>query len=115
MRRKKAPATEAAPEKRPKSVAWKPEKTCIVCGRVFCITDEWVYVRGSHEQMRYFCSWHCLREYDRTHETIRGKPPSEKKTAILKLRKQGLSYTEISLKLNISEAMVKYYDLNYGG
>jgi hypothetical protein len=35
------------------------EATCKMCGKVFIITDEWVYKRG----VKKFCSWHCFNGY----------------------------------------------------
>ena len=98
------------------SGAWKPEKTCAICKKRFCVTESlYAYVRGDDIKKRYFCSWHCLREFDRTHENGGRKKPNEKKDAIISLRRQGYSHNRISLMLGISERMVKYYDDNYGG
>lgn len=41
-----------------------PEKTCPICGKVFCLTSPgWAYKKyDSDENMVYFCSWKCLRK-----------------------------------------------------
>ena len=54
--------------------------TCAECGKVFHppVKEQWVYKKGSKinwrqtgEYVLYFCSWKCLRTYERT----RPKPP----------------------------------------
>ena len=55
------------------------EKDCPVCGRHFVITgmaEEWVYKKNKSWKKHvslYFCSWRCLREYERKHEAKRSK------------------------------------------
>lgn len=50
-------------------------RRCPICKKLFFINsyDEWAYARGSIRKdgggigkyRKLFCSWHCLREYDR--------------------------------------------------
>ena len=54
-------------------------KTCKTCGKEFnvLVEQDWVYKR-SHEHTAggyrdYFCSWSCLRTYDREQEAKKKK------------------------------------------
>lgn len=44
---------------------WLGYRKCPTCKKEFAPNpDEWAYVRDKKK----FCSWHCLREYDRRKE-----------------------------------------------
>ena len=49
-------------------------ETCPVCGKDKFVPDceTWVYQRwvkeGEKSARRYFCSWACMRKYDRQHD-----------------------------------------------
>lgn len=43
------------------------KRVCAVCGGEIYTTEEWVYKSGVSNNMRWFCSWHCKRAYDREH------------------------------------------------
>lgn len=49
-------------------------ETCPVCGndRFVLDCDTWVYQRwvkvGEKSARRYFCSWTCMRKYDKQHD-----------------------------------------------
>ena len=58
-------------------------KKCRVCGKTFDVLwpEMWRYKRGTDAKYTYFCSWKCLREYDRKaeekkmeKESKRGRP-----------------------------------------
>lgn len=44
-------------------------KTCPTCRKRFYISytsgEDWAYTRQTRNNRGYFCSWHCLREWDR--------------------------------------------------
>ena len=45
-------------------------RTCPVCGRRWfvCDLDQWVFFRWKGAGQRdYFCSWKCIREWDKDH------------------------------------------------
>lgn len=49
------------------------EKKCDCCGKTFFLTpDIWVYKKEfaiNHKRpMKYFCSWGCLRKYEKARE-----------------------------------------------
>lgn len=45
------------------------DQTCPVCGKRFVrYNDAWAYKIGtSYSGVKFFCSWKCLRRYERTH------------------------------------------------
>ena len=53
------------------------ESKCSVCGRIFFYTsaDDWAYKRmdNRHGKMKYFCSWTCLRIWEKKHENHKPK------------------------------------------
>lgn len=57
-----------------------PLDKCCECGKEFFIPvrADWAYKRlrklsDATDEVRYFCSWHCLREYDKKREERRRK------------------------------------------
>ena len=42
-------------------------KQCPICGKEFCVLypDMYRYKRTDRNQLKYFCSWSCLREFDK--------------------------------------------------
>ena len=50
---------------------WLEEKQCAICGKLFYPPDKtcWAYKREKEIRQRhltlYFCSWGCLRKYER--------------------------------------------------
>jgi hypothetical protein len=46
------------------------EKICPNCQHKFlCYTETWVYTRSLYEKSKiYFCSWKCIRQFDKDHE-----------------------------------------------
>lgn len=51
-----------------------PRKTCTQCGKSFIChaPEEWAYrksagIRGT-SRMMHFCSWGCMRKYEKEHE-----------------------------------------------
>ena len=53
---------------------WLEQRTCAICGKVFYPPDPgaWVFKRELERNHRhkviYFCSWGCLRKYERGYE-----------------------------------------------
>lgn len=43
------------------------ERKCPVCGKTFIMPDaeQWAYRVTDGRKKRSYCSWHCLREYER--------------------------------------------------
>lgn len=55
-------------------------RTCFVCGKRFYVSDlsAWVFRRrpknsGKDYSNKWFCSWHCLCQFDRELETKKAK------------------------------------------
>lgn len=83
-----------------------------MCKKVFCARDEWVYVRGKDSHRIWLCSWSCLRKWDEKHGI---RKPNKAKDEILRLLGEGKTAKEIADALGIRQAMVYYYDKQYGG
>lgn len=62
------------------SSAFVHEKDCPVCGKHFAMSriDLWAYKRQENHQDNYFCSWSCLRAYDKQKEEskVKGRQPA---------------------------------------
>lgn len=86
------------------------ERVCPVCKREYIATPEWVYKRKES----YFCSWGCLRKYEKTHGvTIHGrggnrKPISdEQKRTVANRVKGGETCREIAVEMDVSIAAIQ--------
>ena len=80
------------------------ERKCHICGRVFCITPEWVYRKGQGDGVKLFCSWHCLRKYE-ARKVDRGSREEQ----IRKLYAQGLDVRQISDRMSLDSRSVSYW------
>ena len=89
------------------------ERRCAVCGKRFCARNEYAYTRGKNERKRFFCSWHCLREFDRMGNFTRGKRPNENKDEIIRLLREGRRTGEIARAVGVSTSIVSYYKKHY--
>lgn len=85
------------------------EAVCTQCGKEIYppIPSDWVYKR---EGNLFFCSWHCLCDYDRKRGERYDKPPKsgkeqisrvQRNADIIKLSRAGKSYSEIALMYNL--------------
>ena len=46
---------------------------CRVCGKEFECRSSYAYKRGRNDNYIWFCSWHCIREYDKRIEKKKAK------------------------------------------
>ena len=89
------------------------ERKCLMCGKLFCAREEWVFTRGKDSHKLWLCSWKCLREYDEKQEKLE-KKPNKIKDEIMRLLAEGESAKDIANELGIRQSMVYYYDELYG-
>ena len=56
------------------------ERKCPQCGKMFFLDDptQWAYKRLIKGHKKFFCSWSCVRAYDRKQEEKRLKAKREK-------------------------------------
>ena len=80
------------------------ERKCYVCGRHFIISNEWAYRRTYGTRERVFCSWGCMRKFDKA----RGTKP-ERRDRIVQALKDGLSVKEICALLSEDVSVVAYW------
>ena len=90
------------------------DKTCPMCGKEFLMKREYAYKREERGKMTFFCSWHCLREYDRKHEGHgiahgQGKDPNRHAKEIMKMLKDGWETSMIMRELRVTKGTVQYY------
>ena len=92
--------------------AWV-EKTCPICGKTFIPhTEEWVYKRRvTHERTYYFCSWHCLQDFEKNHP----KPLAiEQREKLIELIKKGMGTSDIVRTLGVDRTKVRYWKEKVG-
>lgn len=86
------------------------DRKCFMCGKQFLVpNDDYVYKRQKDTKYRYFCSYGCMRKYDREQETRKGRKPSHYITQIYEMLDDGVSVREIADRLGILQTTVKYY------
>lgn len=80
------------------------ERHCAICDRTFIMRPEWVYKRGFGKGSKVFCSWHCLREYEKRHLT-----GAARREFIVRMLREGKGVSEISTALAIDPRSVYYW------
>jgi len=81
------------------------ERKCSVCGKEFIMHEGWIYKKcRGHELERLFCSWGCMREFEKR----RGNA-AERREKIIQAIKDGLNDTEIGNLLCEERQRVHYW------
>ena len=80
------------------------EKHCSRCGKEFISHGHWAYRSGSGEDARLFCSWGCMRAWEKEKPT-----KMQRREKIIQAVKDGLSVNEISKLLNEEPKTVWYW------
>lgn len=90
---------------------WSIKKRCPMCEKTYYIDipDNWAYKGSVAGGIVYYCSWKCLRAYEKCQKFTAPKPLTGRAAQIAKLVKEGLGTTEISKKLGINPATVTYW------
>ena len=76
-----------------------------VCQRKFTIYDGWVYRRGSSDHEQVFCSWRCLRKFDKGYGSA-----AERRERIIQAINDGLNAREVSVLLGEDYSKVFYWE-----
>lgn len=93
-----------------------PEKVCAICKKVFYARENmYAYKRGYDNNKKFFCSYGCMRAYDKQEAAKKRSKQNAKKDDILRLRNAGKTRREVASMLGITEDTVEYYDIRYGG
>mgnify|MGYP002624712951 CR=1 FL=1 len=80
-----------------------PAKKCTICKKEFIgYLETWGYKRGEN----LFCSWSCLREWDRTHSK---QAKAEQRDKIIQGIKDGLTVNEIVATTGASRTQIIYW------
>lgn len=91
---------------------WPYERTCTRCGKQFCVTvcEEWSYYRKCGQDRLMFCSWGCMRKWDRDHADSRqGRKDAARQEEILRLLSRNVSNSEIRTATGASDQVISYY------
>ena len=82
------------------------EKACKCCGKQFDTpTGEWAYKKYKGQGWIWFCSWKCMRQWERVHEISK----IERRERILQALADGLSVKATSILLDEDPAKVSYW------
>jgi DNA-binding NarL/FixJ family response regulator len=83
------------------------EKNCDRCGKEFVMPcGDWAYKRYKGKGVQYFCSWKCIRAYEREHD----KPKKiDERERIIQALADGLSVKEVSTLLDVDTSKVSYW------
>ena len=74
----------------------------------------YAYKRGYDNNKKFFCSYGCMRAYDKEAAAKKLTRQSKKRDDIIRLRNEGKTRREVALTLGVTEDMVDYYDVRYG-
>ena len=79
------------------------DRKCPMCGKEFFVRDanDWVYKRNS----QYFCSWHCLRNYEKGSKTRK----IDQREKIIQAIRDGLTTREICDLVGVEADKVWYW------
>ena len=80
------------------------DRKCAVCGKRFVWFPEWVYKRGYTDHERFFCSYSCMRQWE--HDN---RKPAERREAIIRAIRDGLSNREIIALLDEEPDKIRYW------
>ena len=80
------------------------DRKCCICSKAFVMRDDWVFKRTSGQRTKYFCSWTCMRKWDKSHRSM-----TERKEAVQIAISTGKSVDEIARELNEDKTMVAYW------
>ena len=81
------------------------EKSCHVCGKIFINRPEWAYRRCQNGREVLFCSYHCMRSWEKR----RHKTKVEIRDEIIQGIKDGLTNAEIIKKTSADASRVYYW------
>ena len=80
-------------------------RQCPVCKKEFYANaDHWAYINFIGKKRHVFCSWSCMRKFERERGTKASRQPK-----IIKALEDGLTVNEISNMLNVDRATVLYW------
>ena len=82
------------------------ERECWRCGKQFIVhnADEWVFRREVRRRDRLFCSWSCVKAFDREKGS-----KADRRDKIIEALKDGLSVNEVVNMLDADRAKVVYW------
>lgn len=82
------------------------EKNCHRCGKEFEMPcGDWAYKQYKGRGIRYFCSWKCMRAWEKEHDHSK----IGERERIIQALADGLSVKEVSVLLNVDSSKVSYW------
>lgn len=84
------------------------EKRCEQCGKIFeTPCGDWAYKKDRKHGVYWFCTWSCLRKWEREHK--REITKIERRERIIQALTDGLSVKEVSVLLDEDPSKVLYW------
>ena len=80
------------------------EKKCPVCKKEFIAHEDWVFRRKQGFKEKVFCSWGCMRKWERGRQK-----PIERREKIVKAIMDGLNDREIAFMLDEDTTSISYW------
>ena len=89
------------------------EKKCVICKKGIIAGQDWVYKTGSSHNLQYFCSWHCLRDYEKNWSKKKGSKVSRREK-IIEAIQTGKDAKTIANELHVDRTNVIYWQRKLG-
>lgn len=84
------------------------ERKCAICGKVFIGREQWPFKRNGE----WYCSWSCLREYERRPDRPRPKRLGESgQKEVMDLLRVGISPQRVAEKFGMTRRTIQYYQM----
>ena len=85
------------------------EKHCIVCNKGIIAGPEWVFLVGSTHNKQYFCSWGCMRKFEKNRGT-----KAERRETIQRAISDGMTTEQIVNTYHVDRTNVIYWQKKMG-
>lgn len=82
------------------------EKVCPVCEKIFLYRPDYTYKKTNYGKQLMFCSWGCMRKWEKAHSIGSRQELREKICTALR---DGLTVKEVSALLDIDYNRVLYW------
>ena len=84
-------------------------KICPICKKEYIFRDGWVYRKKSGEHEKVFCSWGCMRKWEKAHSHT-----PERREKIKQALRDGLTVNETAELLDEDRSLVLYWAKKIG-
>ena len=85
----------------------KMEKACKNCGKEFEMPcGDWAFKKYKGRSILYFCSWKCIRAWEKVHEVSK----IDQRERIIQALSDGLTVKEVSVLVGADPTKVSYWE-----